>query len=161
MKCSGCDHENRDVAKFCEECAAPLGRKCARCGVDLRPVAKFCDECAAPVTCPAPSRSNDPRSYTPKHLAEKILTSRSALEGERKQVTVLFADVKGSMDLAEQVDPEEWHKLMDRFFAILAEGVHRFEGTINQYTGDGIMALFGAPVAHEDHAQRACYTALY
>jgi class 3 adenylate cyclase len=70
--------------------------------------------------------------------------SRSALEGERKQVTVLFADVKGSMDLAEQVDPEEWHKIMDRFFAILSEGVHRFEGTVNQYTGDGIMALFGA-----------------
>jgi class 3 adenylate cyclase/tetratricopeptide (TPR) repeat protein len=103
----------------------------------------------------------DPRSYTPKHLAEKILTSRSALEGERKQVTVLFADLKGSMDLAEQVDPEEWHKIMDRFFAILAEGVHRFEGTINQYTGDGIMALFGAPIAHEDHPRRACYAAIH
>jgi class 3 adenylate cyclase len=75
-------------------------------------------------------------------------------------VTVLFADVKGSMDLAEQVDPEEWHRIMDRFFAILSEGVHRFEGTINQFTGDGIMALFGAPIAHEDHAQRAGYTAL-
>ena len=99
----------------------------------------------------------DPRTYTPKHLAEKILTTRTALEGERKQVTVLFADVKGSMDLAEQVDPEEWHQILDRFFAILAEGVHRFEGTVNQYTGDGIMALFGAPIAHEDHAQPACY----
>src|SRR5262249_21359000 len=145
MKCSGCGHENRDAAKFCEECASPLGRKCARCGADLRPVAKFCDECAAPVTgADSSSRSADPRSYTPKHLADKILTSRSALEGERKQVTVLFADVKGSMDLAEQVDPEQWHKIMDGFFAILSEGVHRFEGTINQYTGDGIMALFGA-----------------
>jgi class 3 adenylate cyclase len=81
--------------------------------------------------------------------------------GERKHVTVLFADVRGSMDLAEQVDPEEWHKIMDRFFAILSEGVHRFEGTVNQYTGDGIMALFGAPIAHEDHARRACYAALY
>jgi class 3 adenylate cyclase len=88
------------------------------------------------------------------------LTSRSAIEGERKQVTVLFADVKGSMDLAEQVDPEEWHKVMDRFFQILTDGVHRLEGTVNQYTGDGIMALFGAPIAHEDHAQRACYAAL-
>ena len=107
----------------------------------------------------APAR--EPLSYTPKHLAEKILTSRSALEGERKQVTVLFADVKGSMDLAEQVDPEEWHGIMDRFFAILSEGVHRFEGTINQYTGGGIMALFGAPIAHEDHVQRACYAALH
>src|SRR5216117_2343968 len=103
----------------------------------------------------------DPRAYTPQHLAEKILTTRAALEGERKQVTVLFADVKGSMELAEQVDPEEWHKIIDRFFQILAKGVHRFEGTINQYTGDGIMALFGAPIAHEDHAQRACYAALH
>jgi class 3 adenylate cyclase len=113
----------------------------------------------AEVATSPPAR--DPLSYTPKHLAEKILTSRSALEGERKQVTVLFADVKGSMDLAEQADPEEWHKIMDRFFAILSEGVHRFEGTVNQFTGDGIMALFGAPIAHEDHARRACYAALY
>ena len=133
MKCFGCGHENRDAAKFCEECAAPLGRKGAGCGAELRPVAKFCDECATPVAGAPPPRSPDPRSYTPKHLAEKILTSRSALEGERKQVTVLFADVKGSMDLAEQVDPEDWHKIMDRFFAVLSKGVHRFEGTINQY----------------------------
>jgi class 3 adenylate cyclase len=103
----------------------------------------------------------DPRDYTPKHLAEKILRSKSALEGERKQVTVMFADVKGSMELAEQLDPEAWHVILDRFFSILAEGVHRFEGTVNQYTGDGIMALFGAPIGHEDHAQRACYAALH
>jgi len=103
----------------------------------------------------------DPRDYTPKHLADKILQSKSALEGERKQVTVLFADVKGSMELAEGIDPEEWHRILDRFFQILADGVHRFEGTVNQYTGDGIMALFGAPIAHEDHAQRACYAALH
>jgi class 3 adenylate cyclase len=108
-----------------------------------------------------PFRIPEPRSYTPKHLAEKILTSRSALEGERKQVTVLFADVQGSMALAEQVDPEKWHGILDRFFQILSDGVHRFEGTVNQYTGDGIMALFGAPIAHEDHAQRACYAALH
>ena len=76
----------------------------------------------------------DLRGYTPKHIAEKILSSRAALEGERKHVTVLFADVKGSMDLAEQVDPEAWHGIMDRFFQLLAEGVHRFEGTVNQYT---------------------------
>jgi class 3 adenylate cyclase len=116
---------------------------------------------AAP-SSPRNLRTNNlaPGSYTPKHLAEKILASRSALEGERKQVTVLFADVKGSMELAEQLDAEEWHRIMDRFFQILTEGVHRFEGTVNQYTGDGIMALFGAPIAHEDHAQRACYAAL-
>jgi class 3 adenylate cyclase/tetratricopeptide (TPR) repeat protein len=106
----------------------------------------------------APTRS--PRDYTPGHLAEKILRSKSALEGERKQVTILFADVKGSMELAERLDPEQWHSILDRFFELLSEGVHRFEGTVNQYTGDGIMALFGAPIAHEDHAQRACYTAL-
>jgi class 3 adenylate cyclase len=111
----------------------------------------------APTRIPNP----EPSSYTPKHLAEKILQSRSALEGERKQVTVLFADVKGSMELAEQLDPEEWHAILDRCFAILTDGVHRFEGTVNQYTGDGIMALFGAPIAHEDHAQRACYAALH
>jgi class 3 adenylate cyclase len=111
---------------------------------------------------PAPQRpAPDPRSYTPKHLAEKILQSKSALEGERKQVTVLFADVKGSMELAEHLDPEEWHRILERFFEILTEGVHRFEGTVNQYTGDGIMALFGAPISHEDHAQRACGTRRY
>jgi len=102
-----------------------------------------------------------PRSYTPQHLAEKILNSRSALEGERKQVTVLFADVKGSMELGEKVDPEEWYRIMDRFFQILSDGVHRFEGTVDKFTGDGIMAIFGAPIAHEDHARRACYTALH
>jgi class 3 adenylate cyclase len=98
--------------------------------------------------------SPPPRDYIPKHLADKILQSKSALEGERKPVTVLFADVKGSMELAEQVDPEEWHRILDRFFQILTEGVHSYEGTISQYTGDGIMALFGVPVAHEGHAQR-------
>ena len=85
---------------------------------------------------------------------------RIEAEGERKQVTVLFADVKGSMDLAEQQDPEEWRRIMQRFFAILADGVHRFEGTVDKFTGDGIMAVFGAPIAHEDHARRACYAAL-
>jgi class 3 adenylate cyclase len=113
---------------------------------------------AGPAGPPPPERS--PRDYTPRHLAERILRQRSALEGERKQVTVFFADVKRSMDLAESVDPEEWHRILDGFFQILSEGIHRFEGTVNQYTGDGVMALFGAPLAHEDHAQRACYAAL-
>ena len=101
-----------------------------------------------------------PPAYTPKHLIDKILGSRSALQGERKQVTVLFVDVKDSMRLAARIDAEEWHRILDRFFAILADGIHRFEGTINQFTGDGVMALFGAPIAHEDHAQRACHAAL-
>src|SRR6184192_3046561 len=138
LRCPSCGHANRAAAKFCEECGTRLGSAAASA---------------------EPPRA--PRDYTPRHLAEKILGSRAALEGERKQVTVLFADVKGSMDLAEQLDPEEWHRLLDRFFQLLAEGVHRFEGTVNQYTGDGIMALFGAPIAHEDHAQRACWAALH
>ncbi|MBW2271267.1 MAG: AAA family ATPase [Deltaproteobacteria bacterium] len=162
MDCSSCGHENRDGARFCEECASPLSRTCANCNAPLRPTAKFCDECAHPASAPATSAAPEriPRDYTPKHLADKILHSKSALEGERKQVTVMFADVKGSMELAEQAGAEGWHRILDRFFAVLNEGVHRFEGTVNQYTGDGIMALFGAPIAHEDHAQRACYAAL-
>jgi class 3 adenylate cyclase len=162
VRCSSCGSENREGRKFCAECGAALTLACEACGAKNRPGERFCGECGKSLTEAAKaSAPRDPHSYTPKHLAEKILTSRSALEGERKQVTVLFADVKGSMDLAEQVDPEDWHKIMDRFFAILGEGVHRFEGTINQYTGDGIMALFGAPIAHEDHAQRACYASLH
>jgi class 3 adenylate cyclase/tetratricopeptide (TPR) repeat protein/DNA-binding IscR family transcriptional regulator len=147
--------------KFCGECGGALALKCRSCGFENLRGMKFCGECGKSLADPAaPVRSPAPRSYTPKHLAEKILTSRSTLEGERKQVTVLFADVKGSMDLSESIDPEDWHRIMERFFKILTDGVHRFEGTVNQYTGDGIMALFGAPIAHEDHAARACYAAL-
>src|SRR3989338_359482 len=98
-----------------------------------------------------------PGAYTPRHLAEKILTSRSALEGERKQVTVLFADLKGSMELLADRDPEEARELLDGVLERMMEAVHRYEGTVNQVMGDGIMALFGAPLAHEDHAIRACY----
>ena len=99
-------------------------------------------------------------AYTPAYLAEKILTSRRALEGERKQVTVLFADLKGSMELLAERDPEEARQLLDPALHAMMEAVHRYEGTVNQVLGDGIMALFGAPVAHEDHAVRACYAAL-
>ena len=162
MFCPCCKHENRAGRKFCVHCGAGLEPSCPSCGASAEPGGRFCGECGELLAEPVkPRPPPDPRSYTPKHLVEKILGSRSALEGEREQVTVLFADVKGSMDLAEQVDPEEWHEILDRFFAILSDGVHRFEGTVNQYTGDGIMALFGAPVAHEDHARRACYTALH
>jgi class 3 adenylate cyclase/tetratricopeptide (TPR) repeat protein len=124
--------------------------------------AKFCPECAHPVsgTTASPSRFAAPESYTPKHLAEKILTSKTALEGERKQVTVLFADLKGSMELLADRDPEEARKLLDPVLERMMEAVHRYEGTVNQVMGDGIMALFGAPLAHEDHAVRACYAAL-
>ncbi len=162
MRCSKCGRENRAGRKFCAQCGVGLPLVCSSCQAENEPGEQFCGECGGQLAEPAkPPPPPDPRSYTPKHLAEKILTTRSALEGERKQVTVLFADVKGSMELAEQVDPEQWHKILDRFFQILTDGVHRFEGTINQFTGDGIMALFGAPIAHEDHAQRACYAALH
>ncbi len=161
MRCAGCDHENPSESRFCLECGAAMAASCAACGAELPSGVKFCNQCGAPQGDGATvGAERTPRDYTPRHLADKILQSKSALEGERKQVTVLFADVKGSMDLAAQVDPEAWHGILDRFFQILADGVHRFEGTVNQYTGDGIMALFGAPIAHEDHAQRACYAAL-
>jgi class 3 adenylate cyclase/predicted ATPase len=162
MKCPQCEFENQPQAKFCEECAAPLARTCANCGHQLSATAKFCPECAHPVAggAVAQSRFASPQVYTPKHLAEKILTSKSSLEGERKQVTVLFADMKGSMELLADRDPEEGRKLFDAVIEHMMEAVHRYEGTVNHILGDGIMALFGAPLAHEDHAVRACYAAL-
>jgi class 3 adenylate cyclase/tetratricopeptide (TPR) repeat protein len=164
MKCRRCQHDNEAGAKFCEECAAPLALACARCGRKLSPTAKFCPECAHPTAPSAESslarRLGPPESYTPKHLAERILTSKTALEGERKQVTVLFADLKGSMELLAGRDPEEARNVLDPVLTHMMEAVHRYEGTVNQVMGDGIMALFGAPVAHEDHAARACYAAL-
>src|SRR5437868_1045352 len=164
MKCSKCRHDNRTGAKYCEECAAPLARACSNCGSHVSSTAKFCPECAQPIAlaaqAPAPTRFISPESYTPKHLAEKILTSKAALEGERKLITVLFADLKGSMELLADRDPEEARKLLDPVIEHMMEAVHRYEGTVNNLMGDGIMALFGAPLAHEDHAVRACYAAL-
>ena len=162
MQCPSCQHENREGAKFCEECASVLGCVCAACGALLTLGAKFCPECAHPTDQPAaaPARYCTAERYTPKYLAEKILLSKSALEGERKQVTVLFADIKGSMELLADRDPEEARKLLDPVLERMMEAVHYYEGTVNQVMGDGIMALFGAPIAHEDHAVRACYAAL-
>jgi class 3 adenylate cyclase/tetratricopeptide (TPR) repeat protein len=158
MQCPRCQHQNPQQAKFCLECGARLALTCAKCRAELPGSAKFCPECGEPVGPQIQTRS--PESYTPKHLAEKILTSKAALEGERKQVTVLFADLKGSMELLADRDPEEARKLLDPVLERMMEAVHRFEGTVNQVMGDGIMALFGAPLAHEDHAVRACYAAL-
>ena len=162
MKCSRCQHYNPPGAKFCEECAAPLQHSCANCGGLVSPTAKFCPECAHPLskTAAAPEQLGAPARYTPEHLAEKILTSKAALEGERKHVTVLFADLKGSMELLADRDPEEARTLLDPVLEKMMEAVHRYEGTVNQVMGDGIMALFGAPLALEDHAVRACYAAL-
>jgi class 3 adenylate cyclase/tetratricopeptide (TPR) repeat protein len=162
MQCPKCQHENRPQAKFCEECATPLIRICANCGNQLSATAKFCPECAHPVASGVVTQPkfSSPEAYTPKHLAEKILTSKNALEGERKQVTVLFSDLKGSMELLADRDPEEARKLLDPVIDHMMEAVHRYEGTVSSLMGDGIMALFGAPLAHEDHAVRACYAAL-
>ena len=160
MKCPRCQAENEDRLKFCEDCGAPLARACLNCGAQARSGKKFCGECGASLyAAPAP-RFRTPDQYTPKHLAERILLSKSALEGERKQVTVLFADLKGSMELLADRDPEEARKLLDPVLERMMEAVHRYEGTVNQVMGDGIMALFGAPLAHEDHAVRGCYAAL-
>ena len=140
---------------------------CVACGAELPAGSQFCNKCGAPAIqaaspiAPVEGLSvTDPRHYTPGHLAERILTSRVALEGERKQVTVMFADLKGSMELLADRDPEEARKLLDPVLELMMEAVHRYEGTVNQVMGDGIMALFGAPLAHEDHALRACYAAL-
>jgi class 3 adenylate cyclase/ribosomal protein L40E len=166
MKCAKCGHDNSAGARFCEECGAQLGLVCANCGAQLSPTAKFCSECGNPAGQAAPSTSvssprfGAPEVYTPRHLAEKILTSKAALEGERKQVTALFADLKGSMELFADRDPEEARKLLDPVLDHMMEAVHRFEGTVIHVLGDGIVALFGAPLAHEDHAVRGCYAAL-
>jgi len=165
MKCPRCQADNRDGARFCRACGATFTAACPSCGAKVEAGSKFCDSCgaalaAAPTPLAAASRFASPESYTPKHLVERILTSKSALEGERKQVTVLFADLKGSMELLADRDPEEARKLLDAVLERMMDAVHRYEGTVNQVMGDGIMALFGAPVAHEDHAVRACYTAL-
>jgi Double zinc ribbon len=163
MRCTACGYDSPSGKKFCGECGAPQNRRCPSCGGEIPPETNFCGDCGTPLAETAKQvapRSLTLASYTPKHLAEKILRSRSALQGERKQVTVLFADVMGSMDLGESVEAEEWHGIMEGFFRILSDDVHRYEGTINQYTGDGIMALFGAPIAHEDRAQRACFSAV-
>src|SRR5690242_8053356 len=162
MRCPRCQHENPSGAKFCEECAAPLARACSKCGSALSETARFCPQCAHPTGTmeQIDFRFTSPQSYTPKHLAERILGSKAALEGERKQVTVLFADLKASMELLADRDPEEARKILDPVLEMMMEAVHRYEGTVNQVMGDGIMALFGAPIAHEDHALRACYAAL-
>src|SRR5262245_53965149 len=139
--------------KFCGECGTRLAVLCRQCGAHNSPTQNFCGECGARLEPDASSRQlPSPDAYTPKYLAEKILTSKTAREGERKQVTVLFADLKGSMELLADRDPEDARKLFDPVLERLMAAVHRYEGTVNQVMSDGIMVLFGAPLAHEDHA---------
>jgi class 3 adenylate cyclase/tetratricopeptide (TPR) repeat protein len=147
--CSACQAVNPATNKFCSECGQPLAGTAAA----PAPAAG-----ASPIAPPA--RFASPEVYTPKHLAEKILTSKGAIEGERKIVTVMFSDVSGFMAMSERLDPEDVHGIMDRAFEVILDAVHRHEGQVNQFLGDGVMALFGAPIAHEDHAQRALSAAL-
>ncbi len=175
MRCPSCQAENAAKQKFCGECGVRLPAACPACGHPNSPTQKFCGECGAKLGAPAADeetpasstpgplaafRDAAPVTYTPKHLAEKILTSKSAMEGERKSVTVMFADVSGFTAMSERLDPEEVHAIMDRAFEVILGAVHHYEGTINQFLGDGVMALFGAPIAHEDHAHGALSAAL-
>ena len=181
MQCPQCQYDNPAGQKFCGECGTRLVSACPACGTPNPPAQKFCGECGARLAPAADSvaqpaaplrtdtatpttawteRFSSPTAYTPSHLAEKILTSKTAVEGERKQVTVMFTDVSGFTALSERLDPEEIHAIMDRAFEVILAAVHGFEGTINQFLGDGAMALFGAPIAHEDHAGRALRAAL-
>jgi class 3 adenylate cyclase/predicted ATPase len=174
MQCPSCGSENLQGLKFCEECGTRLLRVCPSCGQQVRPTAKFCGECGTTLTQPRPApgaqamvaSSQPPVSYTPPHLAERILAEQAAMEargaseGERKTITALFADLKGSTALIEGLDPEEARTIIDPALQLMMNAVHRYEGYVAQALGDGIFALFGVPLAHEDHPQRALYAAL-
>src|SRR5262245_50778508 len=146
MECLQCRHGNLSTANFCEECGARLTLVCVKCGQELRPATKFCPSCGEPSSKRQQGRDASPASYTPRYLAQRILGSRGALEGERKPVTVLFCDVVESTQLAQRLDPEIMYEVMDRALSLMAEAVHRYDGTVNQFLGHGLMALFGAPL---------------
>lgn len=173
MRCASCGFENPTGAKFCEECGAGLPRACPACGHEASASAKFCSECGAPLGGPAPNAAlgsalaaSAPIDYTPPYLAERILAAQAAMEargapdGERKTVTALFADMAGSTALIHDLDPEDARRLIDPVLALMMDAVHHYAGYVAKSMGDGILALFGAPIAHEDHAQRALYAAL-
>ncbi len=163
MKCPKCQFNNPVEAKFCTKCRTSLELVCPGCGKRNPAESNFCMECARELQeskAPAPVDYSKPQTYTPKSLADKILTARQSIEGERKLVTVLFADVANYTTMSEKLDSEEVRQIMDGCFKIIMDSVYRYEGTIDKFTGDGVMGLFGVPLAHEDHAQRACYAAL-
>jgi class 3 adenylate cyclase len=155
VRCPRCSQENPGEARFCLHCGAQLVISCPHCGAVLPPGARFCPECGRAATAALGAAG-----YTPAHISEEILAVRSAVEGERKQVSVLFCDIVRSSALAAELGPEEFHLVIDRFFRVALAEVHRYEGTVNQFLGDGFMALFGAPIAHEDHARHAVLAAL-
>ncbi len=160
MTCQECSREAPAEARFCMHCGAALPVACPACGAAVPVEARYCSACGEARSEPASGYEAAPGEYTPPHLRQDVLRGSAGVRGERKQVTILFADVKSSLEMSEQLDPEVWHTVLDRFFGILTQDIHRYEGTVNQYTGDGIMAIFGAPRAQEDHAQRACCAAL-
>jgi class 3 adenylate cyclase/tetratricopeptide (TPR) repeat protein len=165
MNCPSCQRANPRDAHFCNGCGKPLARGCVSCGRENPADASFCAGCGAKLEAGAAAgipdrRVEAPRSYTPRHLADRILKTRGALEGERKNVTVLFCDLADSTPLAERLGAEEMHRVMNRAFGVILEEVHGTEGTVNQFLGDGAMALFGAPLALEDAPRRAVRAAL-
>jgi len=167
MACPSCGADNPTEDRFCGQCGSALPAPCAACGRANPASNRFCGGCGAPLGDAAPTSDSDPEHLAvmpgdriPRHLAEKILANRAALEGERKQVTVLFADIVGSTELIRDRDPEEAQALLDGEITRMMAAVHRYEGTVSRLMGDGLMAMFGAPIAHEDHAVRACYAAL-
>jgi hypothetical protein len=158
MRCPSCHHDNRSERRFCTQCGTKLAMGCPSCGAPIEAGEKFCGGCGAALTIGG--RTTTPSPAHAPLLAEKIRQAKATVEGERKQVTVLFVDVKGSMKLAEQLDPEAWSQIMQRFFRIFCDGIKRFEGFVDKFTGDGGMALFRAD-RPRNHAQRACYAALH
>jgi len=159
MTCSNCGAENPTGLKFCEQCAAPFKKRCAQCEFENSAAARFCGECAAPLSAAAPGLAPQPGTTPSVQLLPKEADA-SALEGERKTVTALFADIKGSTELMRDLDPEEARAIVDPALKLMIDAVHRYDGYVVQSTGDGIFALFGAPMAHEDHPQRSLYAAL-
>jgi len=157
MKCPQCASDNRPGRRFCGACGAAIPSPCPSCGFANEPDERFCGGCGKSL---AERPQQSPHAYTPKHLADRILTSRAAMEGERKQVSVLFCDLVDSSRFAATLEPETMHEIMNRVLRLMAEAVHRYDGTVNQFLGDGLMALFGAPIALEDHALRAVHAAL-
>ncbi len=158
MRCSKCGAQNPERAKFCEECAAPFTRRCPSCGTDNSPTAKFCVECAKPLDNTGKSQREP--AFANSAIKVSVETGDALLEGERKTVTALFADIKGSTELEQDLDPEEARAIVDPALKLMIDAVRRYDGYVVQSTGDGIFAVFGAPVAHEDHPQRALYAAL-
>ena len=157
MRCSKCGSENPPGTRFCAECGNSFPAKCPKCGAEYSPPAKFCRDCGAPLD--AKARAGKPAASEPAPPVPEQ-HDPSASEGERKTVTALFADIKGSMEMIEHLDPEEARAIVDPALQLMIEAVRRYGGYVAQSTGDGIFAVFGAPIALEDHPQHALYAAL-